>query len=357
MKATKNFSFLATLTALVLAVASPLAIAQEYKQVKRLGTSEAVCPGGVQTTAELQEYFANNPAAIREILADSGWNGSADELLAAVARGDVTERAYPVGTKMAWMGAKKTDRYAAEPYRQWAGDTSFEAFQVNVSNSCSVYEIAIPKECCNVALISVAPDQSEECVNPAAATQQREQDAAAAAAAAAARQAEADAAAAEAARKALALTPFIGLFAGSETRPRYEPAWDMDMKDSSGIVGIRAGLLKPLSVKTSLFGQLSFYDRQGINEFNVYPEDNFALDVGVERKLSERAFIGGGIGAWNIDDSDYRDASIFGHVGGDIGESKFQWFLEGRLFDSDSMTHDGISDNKMFSAGIRYLIK
>ena len=89
----------------------------------------------------------------------------------------------------------------------------------------------------------------------------------------------------------------------------------------------------------------------------IRPENNFSVDLGLERKLSQSAFIGAGVGAWNVDDSDFRDASLFGIVGGDIGKTKLQWFLEGRVFDSESENLDSISDNKMFSAGLRYLIK
>ena len=321
--------------------AGQFAAAQQYKKITRLGTSQSMCKGGAESLAELQEYFANNPNDIRAVVNDSGWSGSADALLAAVANGDVTETAYPVGTRMAWMGAKVNGQPVAHDYREWAGAKSFPAFRVDVSSGCQVYEIAIPKACCNISLVGVTPDTSSACVEPVAAVAP----------------VAAAAPAAPVVKKALGLIPFLGLFAGTETRPRYEPAWDMDMKDSSGLVGVRAGLMKGISPKTSVFGQLSYYDRNGINEFNVYPEDNLAIDIGVERRLSERAFIGGGIGIWNVDDSDFSDASLFGHVGGDIGKSKFQWFLEGRVFDSDSANHDGLSDNKMFSAGVRYLVK
>jgi hypothetical protein len=345
VKAFRMLPIFATLIGLLLVTSSHLASAQQYKKLTRLGTSEAVCAGGVETAADLQSFFASNPNAIRNILADSGWAGDAEALLAAVANGEMTERAYPVGTQMAWMGTKKNGAYIASPYREWAGAKSFEAFQVNVSSGCQVYHIAIPKDCCNVSLINVQPDNSNEClagdkveapvvINPVK-----------------------DIADATVASKAPALIPFFGVFAGSEVRPRYEPSWDMDMVDSSGVIGVRAGLMKTISAKTSAFGQVSYYDRQGINDGNIYPEDNFSFDIGLDRKLSETAFIGGGIGAWNVDDSDYRDTSIFGHVGGDIGKSKFQWFLEGRLFDSDSDNHDSLSDNKMFSAGVRYLVK
>lgn len=319
----------------LVALLSSTAQAQQYKKITRIGTSQAVCASGVETVADLQTYFAENPDAIRAVLADSGWTGSADDLLAAVANGEVSERAYPVGTQVAWMGAKVNGKYVAKPYREWAGSASLDSFQVNVSSDCQVYELMIPKACCNVSLVAVEADNSAECSPAAAAT---------------------EAAPAPVASKAAGFIPFFGAFVGTETRPRFEVEWQMDMKDSSSIAGVRAGLMKGISPKTSLFGQLSYYDRQGINEYNTYPEKNIGIDFGVERRLSEKAFIGGGIGAWNVDDSEHNDASLFGHVGGDIGKSKLQWFLEGRVFNSDS-DMDSISDNKMFSAGIRYLVK
>lgn len=342
MKFSNLLTTFAAITGLLLATSSSSVSAQQYKKITRLGTSQSLCTGGIETAAELQQFFAENPGIVRTVLSDSGWSGSADDLLAAVAAGDMIERSYPVGTKLAWMGGKKDGRFQALPYREWAGAKSFEAFQVNVSSDCQVYHIAIPKACCNVSLISVAPDQSSECtappVVPAAVVPAPEPEPVADP------------------KKALALIPFIGAFAGSETRPRFEPSWNMDMVDGSGIVGLRAGLMKELTEKTSVFTQLSYVDRQGINDGNIYPEDNLALDIGLERKLGKHAFIGGGIGAWNIDDSDFRDTSLFGHVGGGFGKSNLQWFLEGRVFDTDSDL-DSISDNKMFSAGIRYLIK
>ncbi|MFT5134990.1 MAG: hypothetical protein ACI9XU_001796 [Arenicella sp.] len=335
----KKLAFLplgALLLGLVFTTVSQQASAQEYKKITRLGSSEAMCSGGVETAQQLQDYFANNSNQIRSVLANSGWAGSADDLLVAVANGEMIERSYPVGTQMAWMGANVKGEHVARPYREWAGAKSFEAFQVNVSSGCQVYHIAVPKVCCNVSLIAVEPDNSAECNAPIVAVQEP---------------------VVAPVKKAASLIPYFGVFAGSETRPRYETSWDMDMVDSSGIAGVRAGLMKILSDKNSIFGQISYYDRNGINEGNVYPEDNFGVDIGFDRKLSERAFIGGGIGVWNVDDSDYSDTSLFGHVGGDIGKSNFQWFLEGRIFDSNSENHDSISDNKMFSGGVRYLIK
>jgi len=338
----------------VMTLASSAVSAQEYKKIKRLGTSESVCAGGVQTAAELQTYFAENPNVIRTILNDSGWSGSADALLEAVASGQMTERAYSVGTKLAWMGSKKFGKYVALPYREWAGSKSFEGFEVKVSSGCKVYEMAIPKACCNVSLISVSEDTSGACA-PVAQEPAKEPVS----------PPVVDTSVADASSDkksssnsdSLALVPFFGAWVGTETRPRFETAWAMDMRDSSGVTGVKAGLMKPFSERTSVSGTLSYYDRNGVNEGNVYPDDNLAIDLGMEYKLSETAFIGAGLGSWNVDDSDFRDTSMYGMFGGAIGESNMQWFVEGRLFESDSQGHNTYHDNKMVSAGFRYLIK
>ncbi|NNC99455.1 MAG: hypothetical protein HKN85_04660, partial [Gammaproteobacteria bacterium] len=85
--------FAAMLVSLILVANIPTASAQQYKKVTRLGTSQSVCPGGVQTEAQMQAFFAENPDAVRAILASSGWAGNADDVFAAVANGDLTERA------------------------------------------------------------------------------------------------------------------------------------------------------------------------------------------------------------------------------------------------------------------------
>jgi len=318
--------------------------AQQYKKITRLGTSQSVCPGGIETPEQIQEFFASNPGAVRQILADAGWSGSADALIAAVANGEFTEQAYPFGTRLQWMGAKKSGQFIAHRYREWAGQQSFPAFQVMVRNGCEVHEIAIPFACCNVSLVNITDSDAAECqpqpepvvVAPAPEPEPVEP---------------------KKEVSPLALVPFIGAIAGTETRPRFEFAWEQELRDSSGILGLRAGLMKNITAKTSVFGQVSYYERQGVNVGNDFPEENFAIDIGLEHRLSKRAFIGGGVGIWDVDDSDFSEASLFAHVGGDIGKTNLQWIIEGRVFDSDSETLDSISNNRAFSAGLRYMFK
>ena len=61
MKMFRVLPILASSIGLLLALSSNVVSAQEYKKITRLGTSQSVCTGGVETAAELQEYFAQNP--------------------------------------------------------------------------------------------------------------------------------------------------------------------------------------------------------------------------------------------------------------------------------------------------------
>jgi len=300
--------------------------AQEYKKITRLGTNQAVCLGGVDSVSELQSFVQNNPNAVADIIRDAGSSIDADELLNKISQGDIVERTYPVGTRLLWTSAKIQNRYVAKQAVEWAGASSFEAFQINLTSGCRDYDIVIPKACCNISLYSVKKSVAKAC---------------------------------QAKRPEIKkvvdapITKKTGAFYGSEKRARFRPEINEDQADSSDIYGIRLGLSKSISDRTSIFTQLSYYERGSVSPRNVASEDNFALDVGVERKVSEALFIAAGIGAWNIDDD--ADFSVFAHIGGDILQSDFQWFIEGRLFDSDATLNDSLSDNKMISAGVRYL--
>jgi len=114
------------------AAVSANAFAQEYKKITRLGTSESICPGGIETLAQLQQFVSQNPNSMVEILRDSGWAGDANAVLNAIASGNLNEVSLPVGTRFAWMGAKVKGKNIAKPYREWAGKKSVSAYQFNV---------------------------------------------------------------------------------------------------------------------------------------------------------------------------------------------------------------------------------
>ena len=167
--------------------------------------------------------------------------------------------------------------------------------------------------------------------------------------------AAADTEAAHPAAKAAGILPFIAPFIGSETLMRYETSWDMDMRDASGIVGLRGGVKVPLGNDFSLVPALGIQHRTSVNEGNVYPDEGVNIDLGVEKYLTENFFIGAGVGLWDVDDSDYREESVFINIGGGLSES-LEWFAEARGIDSENVDgHDGFGDNKAYNAGVRFL--
>ena len=59
----------------------------------------------------------------------------------------------------------------------------------------------------------------------------------------------------------------------------------------------------------------------------------------------------------DINDSDFRDGSIFINAGGSITPAT-EWFIEARGIDSDNPDgNDAVDDNRSFNAGIRLLFR
>ena len=108
----------------------------------------------------------------------------------------------------------------------------------------------------------------------------------------------------------------------------------MPVQDSSGFVGVRAGLKIPVGAGWSLVPSVGVIDRNGINDGNVFPETTFNVDFGVEKQFTKRFFAGAGVGAWNIDESDFREESAYVNGGISITK-KLDWFAEGRYIDNE----------------------
>ena len=107
----------------------------QYTEVKRLGTSEAVCKAGVKSPAEFQAWTAANSTKVKAILADAGLSASAaDTLLAVIAKGEFSEKSYAPGTKLEWMGADKKGKLQALPKRIWAGKEAFIGYTMQVTD-------------------------------------------------------------------------------------------------------------------------------------------------------------------------------------------------------------------------------
>ena len=396
---------LGTVILLTATAMSSNSLAQEYSPINRLGTNEAICIGGVQTQQELQAVFVNDSKTIEQILSNSGWQGNKADLDSVIAAGDFVEKSYEPGSRFHWMAARRKNTGVALPFREWTGKKAFIGYELKVTSQCQVHTMVIPKDCCNLALMEMKPEpvaeplvivstgqetvdicteqgnemtviaedgtpidsplDSNGCwshqihagnyivrtTNPhccgATSTETFSVDAIPAPEPAMARTPEPK-----------TFTPYFAGFVGREARQRFNSNEGAIVQDTSGAFGIKLGTLVRLNDNYSAFGQIGGYKLIGLNDGAVWSENNIFVDIGIERKLDERGFIGLGLGEWNIDnrDSPYDSTSYFLYGGGDIGEKKdnTQWFLEARFFnDTEGMT----SDNNMITAGIRYLFK
>ncbi len=390
----------------VMLIVSPLTIGQAYEPFSVLGTSQALCRPGIESAQELQAYFTNNRETVEQVLQHANWQGNSQDLFDAIAQGEFTEGSYPKGTKFEWTSLKKEGKGQSKPRKIWAGEQPFDGFEVNFTSQCQVHRMVIPNACCNLSLVgssevatlkpqirieanneevTICSDYGseveltkadgttdilslddngcwdgllEEGSITASVTNADECGSASSSASyivtrtplAAAIQA-AVATPPAAAKHEAGFIPYVSLFAGSETRLRFEPMWQTQNEDDASVFGVNAGFLKPLSGSLSLFTHIGYLDRDGVNTRYVYPNDTIFWDIGIDHKIGKTGFIGAGIGYWNIGDSEYDETSFLVHGGSSIGGSNAQWFVEGRIFE------DNVSSDNMTSAGIRYLFK
>ena len=290
----------------------------KYTEVRRLGTSEAICVGGVKNAAEFQAWTAANKKTITSILSTTKLAGQSDAIMAAIAKGEFTEKNYAPGTTFKWMSANKKGVPTALRDRIWAGKDAFIGYEMFVESNGSRYHIVVPKVCCNFSLASIETlPKPKPKPKPVVKVEPKPAPAPA-----------------PVVKKKRSLIPFVGLTVGSESVERFEPSWNMPVQDSSGFVGVRAGLKIPVGAGWSLVPSVGVIDRNGINDGNVFPETTFNVDFGVEKQFTKRFFAGAGVGAWNIDESDFREESAYVNGGISITK-KLDWFAEGRYIDNE----------------------
>lgn len=365
-----------------------------YKQLTRLGTNQAICRPPIQSGEELQSFAVNQRQDVLDVLSNANWEGNPEDVLNAIAAGEFTEKSFPVGSKYEWMGQRKLGKVIASPKRQWAGKEPFEGFELNITSNCVQHTLVIPKACCNLALaqsspvavdtpvISVNKEGENVTINvnsfgaaqtttlthpdgrvepltmtegawtgtlppgnyavesrttsdcgesaPVKFTFSVAEPMAAAAAAAPA--------------GGLFLAPFIG----RQVRAIDPP-----------LVGLQLGYLIPMSERSSFLVQ-------GGGSYNLKDSElSIFADIGLERKVGENGFVGGGVGLWDINNSDdnishsdspKRDVTYFIHGGADtpwsFKERPIQWFGEARIFDDFT---DNISEHNVLKLGLRIM--
>ncbi len=131
--------------------------AQEYTDIRRLGTSNAISKPGPKNGDELKRVFQRNRADYEKVLRDANWPGNPEDLFNAVENGAFSEAKYPVGHTFEWMAVKK--RGVAVPTKpiRWAGTEPFEAFEIRVQSNGQNHRFLVPKACGNLALVAMTP--------------------------------------------------------------------------------------------------------------------------------------------------------------------------------------------------------
>jgi len=128
---------------------------QEYTDIRRLGTSNAVFKPGPQTREELQQVFRDHREEYEKVLNDANWPGDHDDLFAAITNGEFSEARYPVGHTFEWMALRRNGVVGISPPIRWAGDAPFEAFEIRFISRGQEHRFLIPKACGNLSLIQM----------------------------------------------------------------------------------------------------------------------------------------------------------------------------------------------------------
>ena len=317
---------------LIVAAGTSTAYAQEYKTIRTMGISNPVCEGGIDNPAELQKYVTENREDFINMVSTSGWPGDPDALISAIQNGEFNDVMLPIGTTFEWMGVRRRTTGQADTVTalRWGGDAPVDAYSIETADEAgNIYTFVIPKVCCNLAMLTQVKPAPVEEVNEVVA----------------------------AAPAAPGFIPFIAPFIGYEDRIRDECPEDPGEAYGDGhqtqndgvIAGAILGVLKPLNDRTSLLAQLG-----GAYNFDDSTHSTAFADIGLNQKIGDRGFIGGGVGVWDINDSDNTDGSFFLQGGLDAFETskgRAQWFAEARaLFDEPS-------DNTIFMTGLRFLFE
>ncbi len=395
----QTLSFIVTLVFGVMSASQTLAQTSQYiggyKQIKRLGgTSQSICRPAIRSSAELQSFAKTQRQDVIDILEDAQWPGNPDDVFSAIEAGEFTERSFPVGTKLEWMGLREDGKPVAGENRQWAGKQAFEGFELNITSNCAQHQIVIPKACCNVSLIQSSPVSIGKpivSVSKEAQTVTVRVNSNGAGEMTMLRYAdghsetltlengewsgtlapgdyvvesrstsscgESDAtgysfsvAPAVVATSASPATPngfYVAPFIGRQVREIDPP-----------LLGVQVGKLFPLSEKTSAFVQ-------GGGSYNLDASElSMFIDAGLEWSVGKTGFIGGGVGLWDFNsdddlpntDSPREDVSYFIHGGADtsweLHQQPVQWFFEGRMFDDFS---NDIGHHNVLKLGLRIM--
>ena len=131
------------------------ALAQDYTDIRQLGTSNAVSKPGPSNGEELKAIFRQYRSDYEKVLSDTAWPGNSEDLFRAIENNQFSEAQYPVGHTFEWMTVRKRGVAQATVPIRWAGADPFEAFEIRFESNGQEHRFLIPKACGNLALIEM----------------------------------------------------------------------------------------------------------------------------------------------------------------------------------------------------------
>jgi hypothetical protein len=147
--------------AILVAIATSTGFTQQYKDIKTLGTSNAVSRPGPRDGDQLKRIFQRNRADYEKVLREANWPGNPEDVFRAVENNQFSEAQYPVGHTFEWMAVRKRGVAQSSGPVRWAGTAPFEAFEIRVESNDRAHRFLIPKACGNLALVSMGPTERQ----------------------------------------------------------------------------------------------------------------------------------------------------------------------------------------------------
>jgi hypothetical protein len=144
-----------------LVAAASTGFSQQYREIKRLGTSTAVSRPGPKDGDQLKRIFQRNRADYEKVLRESNWPGNPEDLFKAVENNQFSEAKYPVGHTFEWMAMKKGGVAQPTGPIRWVCADPFEAFEIRLESNERSHRFLIPKACGNLALISMGQTERQ----------------------------------------------------------------------------------------------------------------------------------------------------------------------------------------------------
>lgn len=332
-------------------------LSEGVTRVRRLGDPRtAFHDPDIRTSDDLQKMLQVRRNDIRQILAQAGWPGNAEDLLTALDAGQFSETTISTGATMPFMAARKGGRPKAMMDVVYEGPP-FEAYYIDFESGDRAWRYYGPKICSNFWVEErekPAPPPPPPPPPPPVVEAPPPPEAPPPAP-------EAPPPVIEAEGPGLF---FIGAFIGKERRTEVFQVGNLEFADSDceTILGIKGGILPRIGDRAefelAVGGKFvlsddddddgELFDGDDDTDFDTEGENTLFIDAAIHALFGRGGFFGGGVSFWDLTDDERRTVSLLLQLG--FGSEKVQFSVEARAPFEDL---DDIGNNYMFWGGIR----